>query len=182
MADVIYRVIFDASKIGGVEFDENKQTTNKVPDEVIDYMDPQQSKQKTSENIAKSRDKIVAKSVAVVGTAYNFGSKVADLAVTTQTSNYELNGDFVSAKRLQNSYAVGQEIAGNALALGLASVAFGGAGALVIAGNLAINYAFKAFQTAQQNRKLIEQQKIQTYLGQIERERFIRNQTTERVR
>lgn len=161
--------------------DGNKTYRAKPSQETEDVKGKMESKKPVrTHDIAEKQ--VSREAIAGILTAYNFGTRFMDLSVRQQSNQYVLNGDFITAKRTQNQYAVGQEIVNNSLALGSGLAIAGGLGLTTVGVNLAINYAFKALNVGLENRRLIEQSRVQQYIGNIENDRFVNNLTTRRIR
>lgn len=158
---------------------EKKLAKSKIPEDIKkDMTNPSPKRAETIEN----KSSINTKAVSGMMTAYNLSTKVTGFMQQSISQNYELNGDFVSARRFQNNIQVGQEIINGGLALGLGFALGGPVGIAAVGVNLAINYAFKAMSVALENQKLFEQQKVQSTINSTVRQRFVNNATTERLK
>lgn len=171
-----YKIIIE----GNITEEERKLNKTGIPEEVKKKVTSPQPKRQ--EAVATRKSNVMPKVVAGVMTAYNLGMKATSTISQVVGQNYELNGDFVSARRFQNNISIGQEVLNSGMALGVGFALGGVVGIAAVGVNLAINYAFKAMDVALQNQRMIEQQRVQTYVNSQVQQRFVRNITTERLR
>lgn len=147
--------------------EETSETTSRNSTKTQEVKEQEARDEARKENIAA-----IAKGVTFTAAAANYA---ASLYVTHKQNTYAIQGDYVAAENLSRKSAIYTEVGNNVLSLGLGFAMGGLAGGAAMAGALALSYAKKALDIAEQNRVYRAEGAKQAFEYSLNAERMIRS-------